>query len=64
MLNHTGEGDALGPDAVAARPRQRDLLPHASPAIAARYVNDAGCGNTLALDRPPVLRLAMDALRH
>ena len=26
-------------------------------------VNDAGCGNTLALDRPPAVRLAMDALR-
>ena len=30
----------------------------------ARYVDDTGCGNTLALDRPPVLRLAMDALRY
>ena len=29
----------------------------------ARCIDDAGCGNTLALDRPPVLRLAMEALR-
>ena len=28
------------------------------------YVNDTGCGHTLALDRPPAIRLAMDALRH
>ena len=28
-----------------------------------RLVNDTGCGNTLALDEPPVLQLAMDALR-
>ena len=34
------------------------------PAMPRRYVNDAGCGNTLALDRPWPLRLAMDALRH
>ncbi len=30
----------------------------------ARYVDDTGCGNTLALDRPPVLRLALDSLRY
>lgn len=28
------------------------------------YVNDTGCGHTLALDRPAPLRLVMDALRH
>ena len=54
VLNHTGEGDALRPDAVAARPRQCDLLPARSPTMPRRYVDDAGCGNTLALDRPPV----------
>jgi glycogen operon protein len=27
------------------------------------YADDAGCGNVLALDRPHVVRLAMDALR-
>ena len=27
VLNHNGESDAVRPDAVAARPRQRDLLP-------------------------------------
>ena len=32
-------------------------------ATAARYVDDTGCGNTLALDRPHGVRLAMDALR-
>ena len=38
-------------DALAARPRQRDLLPHCVAGDRARYVDDAGCGNTLALDR-------------
>lgn len=27
-------------------------------------VNDAGCGNTLALDQAPAVQLVMDALRH
>ena len=57
-------GRCARPDALAARPRQRDLLPDCSPADAARYVDDTGCGNTVALDRPPVLRLALDTLRH
>ena len=63
VLNHTGEGDAAGPmlslrgiDNATYYRLQRD-----DPG---RYVDDTGCGNTLALDRPPVLRLAMDALRH
>ena len=60
VLNHTGEGDALGPTLSlrglghAAFHRFRD----------GRLADDAGCGNTLALDRPWPLRLAMDALRH
>ena len=60
VLNHTGEGDALGPTlslrglGSAAFHRFRD----------GRLADDAGCGNTLALDRPWPLRLAMDALRH
>lgn len=28
------------------------------------YVNDTGCGHTLALDRPAPMRLVLDALRH
>ena len=40
------------PDAVAARPRQRGLLSARRRTIARAYVNDAGCGNSLALDRP------------
>lgn len=61
VLNHTGEGDELGPtlslrgldNATYYRLRADRRL----------YVDDTGCGNTLAADRPPVLRLAMDALR-
>jgi glycogen debranching enzyme GlgX/4-alpha-glucanotransferase len=63
VLNHSGEGNELGPtlclrgldNATYYRTRDDDR---------ARYVDDAGTGNTLALDRPPVLRLALDALRY
>ncbi len=62
VLNHTGEGDELGPtlslrgldNAGYYRLRQDDR---------ALYVDDTGCGNTLACDRPQVVRLCMDALR-
>ena len=30
----------------------------------ARYINDMGCGNCLALDRPPVVAMAIAALRR
>ncbi len=60
VFNHSGEGDAEGPTLSlrglgnAAFYRTRG----------AGYANDAGTGNTLALDRPWPLRLVMDALRH
>jgi glycogen debranching enzyme GlgX len=63
VLNHTGEGDALGPT-VSLRGLDNATYYRAAAGDPGTYVNDTGCGNTLALDRPPVLRLAMDALRH
>ncbi len=63
VLNHTGEGDALGPT-VSLRGLDNATYYRSVAGDAARYVDDTGCGNTLALDRPPVLRLAMDALRY
>ncbi len=61
VFNHTGESDEFGPTlslrGLANRVFHR-VLPDG------RYANDAGCGNTLALDRPWPLRLVMDALRH
>jgi isoamylase len=62
VLNHEGEGDQLGPtlslrgldNATYYRLRRDD------PRF---YVDDSGCGNTLALDRAPGVRLAIDALR-
>lgn len=62
VLNHSGESDEFGPtvslrgldNAGYYRLRQDDK---------SRYVNNSGCGNVLALERPQGLRLAMDALR-
>ena len=61
VFNHTGEGDEFGPTLSLrglANAAFHRLLPDG------RYANDAGTGNTLALDRPWPLRLVMDALRH
>ncbi len=63
VLNHTGEGDELGPT-LSLRGLDNATYYRTLPGDHARYANDAGCGNTLALDRAPVLRLAMDTLRH
>ncbi len=63
VLNHTGEGDAFGPT-FSLRGLDNATYYRTLPADRSRYVDDTGCGNTLALDRPPVLRLAMDVLRH
>lgn len=60
VFNHTGEGDAEGPTLAfrgidnASYYRLRE----------GAYVNDTGCGNTLNLSHPAVLRLVMDSLRH
>ncbi|WP_266339989.1 glycogen debranching protein GlgX [Kaistia nematophila] len=62
VFNHSGESDHLGPT-VSLRGLDNSTyyrLEHGDPS---GYVNDAGTGNTLACDRPPVVRLVMDALR-
>ncbi len=63
VLNHSGEGDELGPT-VSLRGLDNASYYRLDPADPRFYANDAGCGNTLALERPPVLRLAMDSLRR
>lgn len=62
VFNHTGETDRDGPtlslrgldNATYYRHREDD------PGV---LVNDTGCGNTIAADRPPVARLIIDAMR-
>ena len=63
VLNHTGESDHLGPT-VAFRGLDNALWYRLRSADPSRYDDDSGCGNGLALDRGPVARLGLDALRH
>jgi glycogen debranching enzyme GlgX/4-alpha-glucanotransferase len=63
VLNHTGEGDAFGPT-VSLRGLDSVLYYRHGSDRPEGLVDDTGCGNTLALDRPAVLRLATDTLRH
>ena len=61
VLNHSGESDEFGPTLSMRGLDNAGYYRLASDR--ARYANDAGCGNILAMDRPHVLRLGMDALR-
>jgi glycogen operon protein len=63
VFNHNGEGDHLGPTLSLKGLGNGDFF-RLKPDDQWRYVDDSGCGNTLALDRPWPLRLAMDAMRH
>ena len=62
VLNHTGEGDPCGPT-LSLRGLDNATYYRLRPDDPAQCIDDTGCGNSLALDRPPVLRLAMEALR-
>ena len=62
VLNHTGEGDDLGPT-LSLRGLDNAGYYRLRSGEPARYVDDAGTGNVLALDRPAGVRLAMDSLR-
>jgi glycogen debranching enzyme GlgX/4-alpha-glucanotransferase len=62
VLNHTGEGDALGPT-LSLRGLDNAGYYRLNPGDPAGYVDDSGTGDTLALDRPAGVRLAMDTLR-
>ena len=63
VFNHSGEGDALGPT-LSLRGLDNATYYRLAPDVPGGYINDTGCGNTLALDRPPVLRLVLDAFRR
>jgi glycogen operon protein len=61
VFNHTGEGDALGPT-VSLRGLDNAAYYRLMPDDGRAYANDAGCGNVLALDRPHVVALVIEAL--
>jgi glycogen operon protein len=62
VLNHSGEGDHFGPT-LSLRGLDHATWYRLAPDDPGRCIDDTGCGNTMALDRPVVVRLAMDALR-
>ena len=62
VFNHTGEGDELGPT-LSLRGLDNASYYRLRPEEPRYYVNDSGCGNILAMDRPPMVRYALDALR-
>ncbi|MEJ0011782.1 MAG: glycogen debranching protein GlgX [Bauldia sp.] len=61
VFNHTGESDVQGPT-LSLRGLDNALYyrHHDDGTLA----NDAGTGNTLAAERPEVVRLMVDAMRH
>ncbi|MFM2330097.1 MAG: hypothetical protein RLZZ494_2200 [Pseudomonadota bacterium] len=63
VFNHTAETDELGPT-LSFRGLANRHWYRLDPEDAALYVNWAGCGNTLNLAEPMVLRFVMDVLRH
>lgn len=62
VLNHSGESDEFGPT-LSYRGLDNRLYYRTHPDDPGLLVNDTGCGNTLALEREPVGRMALDALR-
>ncbi|HEY1943693.1 MAG TPA: glycogen debranching protein GlgX [Roseiarcus sp.] len=63
VLNHNGESDELGPT-ISFRGLDNASYFRLLPDDPARYINDTGTGNCLALDRPPVLRMAIAAMER
>lgn len=62
VYNHTGEGNQFGPTLSF---RGLDNASYYRLADNPRYYQDqTGCGNTLNMDHPFVLRLVMDSLRY
>ncbi|MDD9909884.1 MAG: glycogen debranching protein GlgX [Ahrensia sp.] len=62
VYNHTAEGDQRGPT-LSFRGLDNASYYRLLPDQPRYYVNDTGCGNTLNVSHPFVLRLVMDSLR-
>ena len=63
VFNHDGESDQFGPT-LSFRGLDNAAWFRLDPLNPATYVNDAGTGNCLALDRPLVVDMAIGALRR
>ncbi|HVE13849.1 MAG TPA: glycogen debranching protein GlgX [Elusimicrobiota bacterium] len=63
VYNHTAEGNQLGPT-LSLRGIDNAFYYRLSPKDARYYMDYTGCGNTLNMRNPAVLRLIMDSLRY
>ncbi len=63
VFNHNGESDELGAT-LSFRGLDNQAFFRLDPNNPALYVNDTGCGNTLAMDRPLVWEMAVGAMRR
>ncbi|MDT8346064.1 MAG: glycogen debranching enzyme GlgX, partial [Thermohalobaculum sp.] len=62
-LNHSAEGDHLGPT-LSFRGLDNRSYYRLQPGRERLHIDDTGCGNTLDLSHPMVARMALDSLRH
>jgi isoamylase len=63
VYNHTGEGSALGPT-LSFRGIDNKSYYRLVPQDERHYVDYTGCGNSLNLDHPRVLKMVTDSLRY
>ena len=63
VFNHNGESDELGAT-LSFRGLDNQTFFRLNPNNPALYVNDTGCGNTLALDRPLLVDMAIGAMKR
>ncbi|HET8555102.1 MAG TPA: glycogen debranching protein GlgX [Rhodanobacteraceae bacterium] len=63
VYNHTAEGNELGPT-LSLRGLDNASYYRLQPDSKRYYLNASGCGNTLNLAHPQVLRMALDSLRY
>jgi glycogen debranching enzyme len=63
VFNHTGESDRLGPTLSLRGLDNRAYYRH-DPADPGLLINDTGCGNTVACERPHVRELILASLHH
>jgi glycogen operon protein len=63
VYNHTAEGNHLGPT-LCFRGLDNQAYYRLDPANPRHYLDYTGCGNTMDIRRPEVLRLVLDSLRY
>ncbi len=63
VYNHTAEGDHRGPT-LSFRGLDNAAYYNLQASHSRYYVNDTGCGNTVAVGHPFVLRMVLDSLRY